>query len=181
MPVLDFEDTLPLIGKNVFIAPDAWVIGRSEVADGVAIFFGAVLRGDINKIIVGAGSNIQEHAVLHTSQGLGDLRVGAGVTVGHKAILHGCSISDNCIIGMNSVILDDAEIGEWSIVGAHSLVTMSKKFPPKSLIMGSPAKVVRELTDKELESIRQSALRYQEKAAFYRMKFTTDSPKSNGK
>ncbi len=168
MPVINFEKDSPSIAENVFTAPTSYVIGKVSLAEYVSVFFGAVLRGDINKIIVGKGSNIQENCVLHTSHGLGDTVVGADVTVGHQATLHGCRIADRCIIGMNSVILDDAEIGENSIVGANSLVTMGKKFPPGSLIMGSPAKVVRELSDKELESIASSAKRYREKADFYR-------------
>lgn len=151
-----------------FFAPDAWIIGKSEISEDVSIFFGAVLRGDINKVIVGSGTNIQEHCVLHTSIGLGDIIVGKDVTVGHGAILHGCSVRDSCIIGMGSVILDDAEIGEDSIVGAHSLVSMGKKFPPRSLIFGSPVKVVRELSDKEIKSIKDSAARYREKGEWYR-------------
>ena len=171
MPIINFENDSPKVGQNLFLAPDAWVIGRTEIADDVSIFFGAVLRGDISKVIVGARSNIQEHSVLHTSQGLGDIVVGDDVTVGHRAILHGCKVSSRCIIGMNSVLLDDAEIGEDSIVGAHSLVSMNKKFPARSLIFGSPAKLVRELTDEEVKSIKLSALRYQEKGAWYRGQF----------
>jgi carbonic anhydrase/acetyltransferase-like protein (isoleucine patch superfamily) len=168
MPVLSFEGDAPKIGADLFLAPDAWVIGKTEIADKVSIFFGAVLRGDINKIIIGEGSNIQEHCVLHTSKGLGDTVVGSDVTVGHKAVLHGCKVGDRCIIGMNSVILDNSQIGEDSIVGAHSLVSMGKVFPARSLILGSPAKVVRELTPAELDQIKDSARRYREKGLQYR-------------
>lgn len=168
MPIIDFETNSPVCGQRLFLAPDAWVIGKTEIGEDVSIFFGAVLRGDINKIIVGSGSNVQEHAVLHTSYGLGDVSVGRDVTVGHRAILHGCKILDRCIIGMNSVILDDAEIGEDSIVGAHSLVSMGKKFAARSLIFGSPAKFIRELSEQELKSIKDSALRYREKGSWYR-------------
>ena len=168
MPVINFELSKPKIGERFFLAPNAWVIGKSEIGDDVTIFFGAVLRGDINRVLVGNGSNIQEHCVLHTSFGLGDVIVGNDVTVGHSAVLHGCKISDRCIIGMNSVILDNAEIGEDSIVGAQSLVSMGKRFPPRSLIYGSPAKLVRELTEEELMSIKHSAKRYKEKGTWYR-------------
>jgi carbonic anhydrase/acetyltransferase-like protein (isoleucine patch superfamily) len=170
MPIIDFEQFSPQIAQRLFLAPDAWVIGKTEIGDDVSIFFGAVLRGDINRVLVGSGSNIQEHSVLHTSQGLGDVVVGKDVTVGHRAILHGCKISDRCIIGMNSVLLDDAEIGEDSIVGAHSLVSMGKKFPARSLIFGSPAKFIRELSEQEVKSIKDSAARYREKGAWYRSK-----------
>lgn len=173
MPIIDFEQSTPKIGERLFLAPDAWIIGKSEIGDDISIFFGAVLRGDINRVLVGSGSNIQEHAVLHTSYGLGDVVVGKDVTVGHHAILHGCKISDRCIIGMNSVVLDDAEIGEDSIVGAHSLISMGKKFPPRSLIFGSPAKFIRELSTEEVLSIKHSASRYREKGTSYRQNFAT--------
>lgn len=168
MPIVRFEESTPAIGENLFLAPDAWIIGKTEIGNNVSIFFGAVLRGDINNVKVGSGSNIQEHSVLHTSYGLGDVTVGEDVTVGHRAILHGCKVADRCIIGMNSVLLDNAEIGEDSIVGAHSLISMGKKFPPRSLIFGSPAKFIRELSDEELLSIKHSAARYREKGAWYK-------------
>lgn len=176
MPIIKFEQDTPSFKDGLFLAPDAWLIGKTDIAENVSIFFGAVLRGDINRVIVGSGSNIQEHTVLHTSFGLGDVEVGKDVTVGHRAVLHGCRIFDRCIIGMNSVILDNAEIGEDSIVGAQSLVPMNKKFPPRSLIFGSPAKLVRELTNEEILSIKHSAQRYREKGAWYRENLSSTSP-----
>lgn len=168
MPVANYKAYAPKVASGLFLAPDAWVIGKCELEENISIFFGAVLRGDINKVVVGSGTNIQEHSVLHTSHGLGDTVVGRNITVGHRAILHGCHISDRCIIGMGSVILDEAEVGECCIIGAHSLLSMGKKFPAGSLIFGSPAKVVRELSDEEVKSIDLSAQRYQETGAWYR-------------
>lgn len=167
MPVIAFKDWIPKIGKKVWVAPTAYVTGQSELADEVSVFFGASLRGDINRIIVGRGSNIQDNAVLHTSIGLGDCVVGEDVTVGHAAILHGCTIKDRCIIGMHSTILDNAVIGEDCIIGANSLVTMNTVIPSGSLAFGNPAKVVRPITPAERKQLMESAQSYREKAAVY--------------
>ncbi|RIL10454.1 MAG: gamma carbonic anhydrase family protein, partial [Proteobacteria bacterium] len=106
MPVIAYQENKPQIGPECFIAPDAWVIGKAEIGDHVSIFFGAVIRGDIQAIKIGSGSNLQEHVMLHTSHGLQDCIVGEDVTVGHRAIIHGCTVRSSCIIGMGSVILD---------------------------------------------------------------------------
>lgn len=171
MPLIPFENHLPKLKGDVFIAPDAWITGKVTINSDVSIFFGSVLRGDIQSISVGKGTNIQEHSVLHTSNGLSDCIVGEYVTIGHRSIIHGCTIGNRCIIGMGSIILDGAEIGENSIVGAQSLVTMNKKFPPRSMILGSPAKVVRELTDEEVTSIARSASHYIEVGRKYMEEF----------
>ncbi len=173
MPLLPFGTHKPKVHESLFLAPDAWVTGQVSLAEDVSIFFGSVLRGDVQAIRVGKGTNIQEHAMLHTSHGLSDCIVGQYVTIGHHAIIHGCSIGDNCIIGMGSTILDGAEIGANSIVGANSLVTMNKKFPSRSMIMGSPAKVIRELTDEEVASIKDSAESYIKVGQTYREHFLT--------
>jgi carbonic anhydrase/acetyltransferase-like protein (isoleucine patch superfamily) len=166
--VIPYLGTAPQIAPGSFIAPDAWVTGRVVIEDRVTILFGAALRGDINAIHVGEGTNIQEHAVLHTSHGLGDCRVGKNVTVGHHAIVHGCTVRDRCIIGMGSTILDGAEIGEDCIIGANALVPMNMKIPPKSLAVGVPAKVMRTLSEEEVRSILQSAASYQEVGRTYK-------------
>jgi carbonic anhydrase/acetyltransferase-like protein (isoleucine patch superfamily) len=150
----------PQIEKVHFIAPNAYIIGDVRIGIEVSIFFGAVLRGDIESIVVGNRTNIQEHAMLHTSHGRSPCVVGEGVTVGHRAIIHGAKVNSNCLIGMGSIILDDSEIGEFSLVGAGSLVTEGKKFPPGSLILGSPAKVVRSLTEEEIQNIIRSTNSY---------------------
>ncbi len=162
MAILPFNDLTPNIGASAWIASDAWVIGDTEIGKKVSIFFGAVLRGDINPIKVGDGSNIQEHALLHTSHGRGPVIVGENVTLGHRAIIHGAQVGARTIVGMGSTILDDAVIGSDSIVGANSLVTSGSNFPPGVLILGSPAKVVRELSPKEIAACLDSALGYQE-------------------
>ena len=145
----------PKIGEKVFVAENASVIGDVVVGDGASIWFGASVRGDEARIEIAENANIQDSATLH-----GYVKIGHGVTVGHNAIVHGCTVGDNSLIGMGSVILDGAVIGENSIVGAGALVTMNKKFPPRSLIIGSPAVMRRELTDEEVESIRKNAEEY---------------------
>ncbi len=164
MPILSLNNLTPTVNSEAFIAPDSWIIGDVAIGVDSSIFFYSVLRGDIFPIVVGARTNIQEHSLLHTSSGIGPCIVGDDVTVGHRAILHGCKINNNCIIGMGAIILDGAEIGENSIVGAGSLVTMNKKFPPNSMIMGSPAKVTRELNSDEIKSITLSARNYMDTA-----------------
>ena len=168
MPTIPFRDKHPLIRDPYFIAPDAWIIGDVEIAATVSIFFHVVIRGDIEPIRVGSGSNIQEHAMLHTSRGLSPCVIGDNVTIGHRAIIHGATVEDNCIIGMGSVVLDGAAVGKNSIIGAQALIPMNMKIPERSLVLGVPAKVVRSLSDEQVESIRQSALSYQKLGGEYR-------------
>lgn len=168
MAVISFAGKTPQIAAPHFIAPDAWVIGDVTIAGLVSIFFHAVLRGDIEPITVGEGSNIQEHAMLHTSRGLGPCTVGKNVTIGHRAIIHGCTIEDNCIIGMGSVILDGAVIGKNSIVGAQALVPMNMIVPEGSLVLGVPAKIVKNVSAEQIRTIAQSAFSYQKLGEQYR-------------
>jgi len=144
---------------SIWIAPDAQVIGRVRLGRDCGIWFGAALRGDNEPIEIGAGSNVQEHTVMHTDPGYA-LRVGKGCTVGHRALLHGCTIGDNSLIGMGAIVLNGARIGANCLVGAGALVTERKEFPDNSLIVGSPARVVRSLTEGEIEGMRGSAQRY---------------------
>lgn len=167
MPVIPFEQHIPDVSRALFIAPDAWITGQVSLADGVSVFFGCSLRGDLQRISVGRGSNLQESALLHTSVGLCDCVVGEDVTVGHHAILHGCTIKNSCIIGMGATILDEALIEEECIIGANSLVSMGTVISAGSLAYGSPAKVVRKLTPEEIASIHDSAARYRRVAAEY--------------
>lgn len=160
MPVAPFKNHCPRIHSPWFIAPDAWVLGDVEIGREVSIFFGSVLRGDILSIKVGDRSNIQEHAMLHTSSGLSPCIVGRDVTVGHRAIIHGATVHDRCIIGMGSTLLDGAVVEENCIIGAHALVTMNTVIPAGHLALGAPAKPVRKLTDAELKQIRESARHY---------------------
>ena len=172
MAVVSYLDNIPEIGNEVFIAPNAWLTGKVKIGDRSSLFFGVVMRGDIQRIIIGNESNFQEHCIVHTSRGLQDCTVGNRVTVGHGAILHGCTINDSCIIGMGAVILDGASIGKNCIVGAKSLVTMNTQIPEGSMVFGSPAKVIRKLTEKELKEIQDSADSYLKVSKNYREYFS---------
>jgi carbonic anhydrase/acetyltransferase-like protein (isoleucine patch superfamily) len=145
-----------LDGDGHFIAPSASVIGNVTLKQGASIWFNAVLRGDNDLIEIGVNSNIQDGAVLHTDPGI-ELIVGDNVTVGHQVMLHGCTIGNNSLIGIGSTLLNRSSIGNNCIVGAHSLITEGKKFPDAVLILGSPAKVIRELEAAELEFLKYAA------------------------
>ena len=149
-----FDGINPTIDNSAFVAESADIIGDVVIEKDANIWYNTVLRGDANKIIVGENSNVQDGSIVHCGEESPTI-IGKNVTIGHGAIIHGCNIGDYSLIGMGSIILNDAEIGEFTMVGAGSLVT-SKKFPPGVLLLGSPAKVVRELTDKEKESLRIS-------------------------
>jgi len=161
-------DTAPVVdGEGQYIAGNATLVGDIRLAAEASVWFNAVLRGDNDTITIGARSNVQDAAVLHTDPGL-PLVVGAGVTIGHQAMLHGCTIGDNTLIGIGSTILNRAAIGRDSVVGAHALVTEDKDFPDGVLIIGAPAKIARELEPAEIEMIRRSADVYVDNAARYR-------------
>jgi carbonic anhydrase/acetyltransferase-like protein (isoleucine patch superfamily) len=155
----------PVLGKNVYIARGAVVVGDVTLGDGASVWYNAVLRGDINRIVVGAGSNIQDNSVLHLADDFPCI-LGQYVTVGHSAIVHACSVGDECLIGMGAVILDGAELGEQCLVGAKALVTQHTKIPPGSLVLGAPAKVVRPLTAKERSGLKYWADKYVANAAY---------------
>ena len=146
-----------------WIADSARVIGRVRLGEDVGIWFGSVLRGDTEPIVVGAGSNIQEHCVCHTDMGY-PLTIGSGCTIGHRAILHGCTIGDNTLIGMGATVLNGARIGSNCLIGAGALVTEGKEIPDNSLVIGSPAKVVRTLDDNAIAMLELSARHYVENA-----------------
>ncbi|GAA0292724.1 gamma carbonic anhydrase family protein [Rhodovulum strictum] len=151
--------TLPEDG-DFWVAPDANVIGKVILGQGVSVWFGATLRGDNEPITIGAGTNIQENTVCHTDMGF-PLVIGSGCTIGHKAMLHGCTIGNNSLIGMGATVLNGAVIGDNCLIGACALVTEGKEIPDGSLVMGSPAKVVRQLDTAAIEGLRRSALNYQ--------------------
>ena len=165
--ILSFQGILPTISKDVFVAPSADIIGDVVIGENSSIWFGAVIRGDVNFIKIGKNTSIQDLCMVHVthftledkSDGAPTM-IGDNVTVGHCVTLHGCTIEDACLIGMSSTILDGAVIGKESIVAAGSLVTKNKIFPPRSMIMGNPAKWVRELRDDEVASLYQSADNY---------------------
>ncbi|MCQ1572229.1 gamma carbonic anhydrase family protein [Neorhizobium galegae] len=154
----EFEPKTP--GPDRFwLAPDAIIIGKVELGEDVGIWFGSVLRGDNEPIVVGRGSNLQEGVMIHTDPRY-PVTIGENCTIGHHAIIHGCVIGDNSLIGMGATILNGAKIGRNSLVGANALVTEGKEFPDNSLIVGSPAKVMRVLDDEAVEKLKQSAVRY---------------------
>ena len=158
-----FEGARPDASKAAFVAWNAEVQGSVTLGEGASVWYGDVLRGDINAIRVGAGSNVQEGSVLHVDSG-SPCVLGDHVTIGHGAVVHACTVGDRCLVGMGAVILDRAVIGEDSIVGAGALVTQGKAFPPRSMILGSPAKLVRPLTDEEVAGLRAHAEAYVELA-----------------
>ena len=165
--ILPYKGDMPKIDSSSWVAPGATVIGDVVIGKECSIWFGVVVRGDVHKIRIGNRVSVQDLSMIHVthykkedkSDGSPTI-IGDDVTIGHKVMLHGCTIEDGCLIGMSATILDDAIIGKNSIVGAGALVTKGKKFPPRSLILGSPAKVVRELSDKEVEELYASAKRY---------------------
>ncbi len=165
--IIEYKNLNPKIAESAFVAGSADIIGKVNLEEDTSIWFGAVLRGDCNSIHVGKGSNIQDNCTVHVGQN-SVAEIGEYVTVGHNTIIHGCKIGNNSLIGMGSTILNDAEIGEGVIIGAGSLVTSGKKIPSGVLCMGSPAKVIRELTEKEREYVRASALSYIEEAKNYK-------------
>ena len=165
-PQLDkFLRKKPTLGKNVFIAKNATVIGDVTLGAHSNVWYGAVLRGDINRIVVGHHSNIQDNAVLHLADDFACI-LGNWVTVGHSAIVHACTVGDEVLVGMGAVILDGAEIGEQSIIGARALVTQGTKIPPGSMVLGSPAKVVRSLTPEERNGLKWWAEKYVANSAY---------------
>jgi carbonic anhydrase/acetyltransferase-like protein (isoleucine patch superfamily) len=162
-----FKNYIPNIGKNTWVASSADVIGEVECGDDCSIWFGCVVRGDVHYIKIGNRTNIQDLSMIHVTHYKNGNKstgnptiIGDDVTVGHRVMLHGCTIEDGCLIGMSATILDGAVIGKESIVGAGALVTKNKIFPPRSLIVGSPAKAIRELTDEEVAELYASAKRY---------------------
>jgi len=162
-----FKQWSPKTGSETWIAPSADVIGNVTMGEACSVWFGCVVRGDVHYIKIGDRTNIQDLSMIHVThykkEDMSDGNptiIGSDVTVGHRVMLHGCTIEDACLIGMSATILDGAVIGRESIVGAGALVTKNKVFPPRSLIMGSPAKVVRELSDDEVKELYASAKRY---------------------
>ncbi len=157
----------PQLGAGVWIAPSAAVVGDVALGAGASVWYGAVARGDVHYIRVGAGTNVQDLAVLHVSRGTHPCVIGEGVTVGHSAILHGCTVEDDVLVGMGAVVLDGAVVGAGSIVGAKALVTKDTVVPPRSLVLGAPARVVRSLSDEEVASNRANARHYVRLARMY--------------
>ena len=169
-----YLNTDPKIDPSAYIAEGATVIGAVDLKRDVSIWHSAVLRGDINSITIDEGSNIQDGSVVHLADDFG-VSIGKYVTVGHSAVIHACTIQDECLIGMNATILDGAIIGKQSIIGANALITKGTQIPEGSLVLGSPAKVVRTLTEEERLSIKPWAEKYVITAQFHKSKFSAKS------
>lgn len=161
-----YNSVMPKLGKNVFVAPNASVVGNVTLGDDSSIWFGAVVRGDFQPIIIGKGSNIQDNATIHV---MGDKPtiIGDSVIIGHNAIIHCAHIGNNCLIGMGSIVLGYSEIGDNVIIGSGSLLTQHKKIPSNSLVFGNPAKIIRSLRDDEIAALTASAVNYHEMAEHY--------------
>ncbi len=166
MPLYTLDDLVPTLGEGAWAAPSADLIGDVRVGARASVWFGAVLRGDNTPLILGEETNFQDGAVGHSDEGV-PLTIGARVTVGHQAILHGCTIGDDCLVGMGARVLNRAVIEPECLVGAGALVTEGKRFEGGSLIVGSPARAVRQLTPQERHQLRMSAAHYAQKAARY--------------
>ena len=167
MALYKLGDVFPTIAPSAYVAPSASVIGKALLADHSSVWFGATLRGDNEVISIGTGSNVQDGAVLHTDPGF-PLMVGARVSVGHQAMLHGCTVGEGSLIGIQAVVLNAAVIGKGCLVGAGAVVTERKVFADGTLILGAPAKVVRELTPEERENLLKIAENYAARGAHYR-------------
>jgi len=159
MMIRKFKDFQPIVDEEAFIAETAVVIGQVEIKKDANIWFNAVIRGDVNKVTIGERTNIQDLTMIHVADDF-ETNIGDDVTIGHKAMIHGCTISNGCLIGMGAIVLDGAFIEENVIIGAGSLVTQGKRIPRNSLVLGSPGKVVRQITDDELKYFKVSAEEY---------------------
>ena len=167
MAIYELDGTAPRIAESAWVADNAQVMGDVSLGDNSSVWFGVTVRGDTETITVGRGSNIQDGSVLHADAGL-PLVIGERVTVGHMVMLHGCTIGDESLIGIGAVVLNGAKIGKNCLVGAGSLVTEGKEFPDGSMILGSPARVVRSLTPEQMQGLRDSAQHYIDNARLYR-------------
>ena len=167
MAIYRLDGYSPHLAEGAWVADSAQVMGRVELREDASVWFGAVIRGDNELLSIGRGSNIQDGSVVHSDMGF-PMTLGAGVSVGHQVMLHGCSVGDGSLIGIQSVVLNGARIGRHCLVGAGSLVTEGKEFPDGSMIMGRPAKVVRELTEDQIAGLQRIAAHYVENARRYR-------------
>ena len=167
MAIYQLDDLHPAIHETAWVADSAQVIGDVTLAEGSSVWFGVVARGDTSAITVGKGSNVQDNSVLHADHGM-PLVIGDNVTIGHQAMLHGCTIGDGSLIGIQAVVLNGAKIGKHCLVGAGALVTEGKEFPDGCMILGSPAKAVRQLSDAQIEGLKMSAQHYMDNARRYK-------------
>ena len=161
-----FDGNEPVVADGAWIAPSAMLVGRVTIGLNASVFYGAVLRGDVNSISLGDGSNIQDNVAVHCDFDQPTV-IGSGVSIGHAAVVHGCTIGDDCLIGMNATVLSGAVIGNESLVAAGSVVLEGTVIPPRSLVAGVPGKVRRELTDSEVDAIRHNGIHYRELSALH--------------
>ena len=162
-----FQNKQPQLGEDVYVSENAMVIGDVTLGDEVNIWFGAVLRGDMHYIKIGNRTNIQDNSVVHVTTGVSPTNIGNGVTVGHGAIIHGCTIEDDCLIGMGAILMDDAIIGAGSLIGAGALIPPNMEIPKNSLVVGSPGKVIRQIKEVEREMILERPQEYIDLASIY--------------
>jgi carbonic anhydrase/acetyltransferase-like protein (isoleucine patch superfamily) len=167
MAIYQLDEHVPAVAASAWVADSAQVIGLVELAEDSSVWFGAVLRGDNEPLRVGRGSNVQDSVVIHSDMGF-PVTIGEGVTIGHQATLHGCTVGDGSLIGIQAVVLNGAKIGKNCLVGAGALVTEGKEYPDGSLIVGAPAKVIRTLSPEQVEGLRRNAAHYVENAQRYR-------------
>ncbi|MCP5040145.1 MAG: gamma carbonic anhydrase family protein [bacterium] len=166
--IAPFAATRPRIATDAWVAPGAVVVGNVEIGPAASIWYGCVLRGDVNAIRIGARSNVQDASVLHVTRHRFETIVGDEVTIGHRAVVHGCTVGDGALIGIGAIVMDGASVGEGALVGAGAVVPPGKAVPARTLVIGTPARVVRTLDDEELEQQRRRALEYVELAAQHR-------------
>jgi carbonic anhydrase/acetyltransferase-like protein (isoleucine patch superfamily) len=167
--LLPYDGVMPAFGRDVFIAPGVYVIGKVTIGDESSVWFGSVLRGDVGTIVIGARSNVQDLSMIHTTGGgVSTARIGDDVTIGHGVTLHGCDIGDRCLIGMGSILLDNVRVGDDCVIAAGTLLTPRMVIPPGSLVLGRPGKVMRAATDQEKRLGPDGAAHYVENARKYR-------------
>jgi carbonic anhydrase/acetyltransferase-like protein (isoleucine patch superfamily) len=158
--LLAYKGTMPTLGDDVFIAPGAWVIGDVVIGARSSVWFNTLVRGDVHFIRIGSETNIQDNSTLHVTEGKFPLHLGNRITVGHRAIVHGCTVEDECLIGMGAIIMDGASIGRGSLVGAGAVITPGTVIPPESVVLGFPAAVVKKVGDAERRLIEDSCQHY---------------------
>ncbi len=168
MAIITYKGITPKLHPSVFIAEGSQIIGDVEIGKDSSVWFNTVIRGDVHYIRIGERTNIQDNSVVHVTSKKYPTHIGSNVTVGHNAVIHACTIYDYCLIGMGAVILDDAKVGPFALVAAGAVVTMGSVIPEGTLVAGIPAKVIRKLTEEEIQSLKQSAQNYVDYVATYR-------------
>lgn len=172
--IVTLDELSPLIAPTAWIAPNATIVADVHIGEGSSVWFGAVVRGDVFHVRIGRDTNVQDNAVIHVTTGKHPTLVGDGVTIGHSVTLHGCTVEDRALIGIGSIVMDQAVVGEEAMIGAGSLVTPGTVIPPRMLAVGSPCRVKRPLTPDELQFLRYSGPHYTTLAARYRSGMTVD-------